>query len=100
MHPHMAPFYVREASFPPVDDAPVLALVKQTALDDDCGSALLRGVENGSKLAPRTSASSRHQVPDSVSPRATCSTSPTAGLTLPPAPPAPSRVRSIVRASR
>jgi hypothetical protein len=35
--------------FPPVDDAPVLAVVKQTALDDGCGPALLWGVGNGSK---------------------------------------------------
>jgi hypothetical protein len=38
-----------KGSFPPVDDAPVLALVKQTALDDGCGPALLQGVGNGSK---------------------------------------------------
>jgi hypothetical protein len=30
---HLAPFYVNEGSFPPVDGAPVLALVKQTALE-------------------------------------------------------------------
>ena len=48
-HPHLAPFYVNDASFPPVDDAPVLALVKQNALDDGCGPALFRGVGNGSK---------------------------------------------------
>ena len=35
--------------FPPVEDAPVLALVKQTALDDGCGPALLQGVGNGPK---------------------------------------------------
>ena len=48
-HPLLAPFYVNAVSFPPVDDAPVLAVVKQTALDDGCGSALLPGVGNGSK---------------------------------------------------
>jgi hypothetical protein len=36
----LAPLYVNEGLFPPVDDAPVLAVVKQTALDDGCGSAL------------------------------------------------------------
>ena len=44
---HLAPFYVNEGSFPPVDVAPVLAVVKQTALDDGCGPALFRGVGNG-----------------------------------------------------
>jgi hypothetical protein len=48
-HAHLAPFYVNEALFPPVDGAPVLAVVKQTALDDGCGPALLQGVGNGSK---------------------------------------------------
>jgi hypothetical protein len=48
-HNHLAPLYVNERLFPPVDDAPVLALVKQTALDDDCGPALLQGVGNGPK---------------------------------------------------
>ncbi len=37
---HLAPLYVNEGLFPPVDDAPVLAVVKQTALDDRCGPAL------------------------------------------------------------
>jgi hypothetical protein len=37
------------ALFPPVDDAPVLAVVKQTALDDGCGPALFWGVGNGPK---------------------------------------------------
>ena len=46
---HLAPFYVNEGLFPPVDGAPVLAVVKQTALDDGCGPALLQGVGNGSK---------------------------------------------------
>jgi len=45
----LAPFYVNEASLPPVDDAPVLALVKQTALDDGCGPASFRGVGNEPK---------------------------------------------------
>jgi hypothetical protein len=49
IHPHLAPLYVNEGLFPPVDDAPVLAVVKQTALDDGCGPALLEGVGNGSK---------------------------------------------------
>jgi len=35
----MAPLSCQEGAFPPVDDAPVLAVVKQTALDDGCGSA-------------------------------------------------------------
>jgi len=38
-----------KGSFPPVDGAPVLAVVKQTALDDGCGPALLQAVGNGSK---------------------------------------------------
>lgn len=42
-HPLMAPLCVKGPSFPPVDGAPVLAVVKQTALDVGCGSALLRG---------------------------------------------------------
>src|SRR5665213_1159894 len=46
---HMAPLYVNEGLFPPVDDAPVLAVVKQTALDDGCGPALLQVVGNGAK---------------------------------------------------
>jgi len=46
---HLAPLYVNEGLFPPVDDAPVLAVVKQTALDDGCGPALLQVVGNGSK---------------------------------------------------
>jgi len=45
----LAPFYVKEGLFPPVDDAPVLVVVKQSALDDGCGPALLLGVGNGSK---------------------------------------------------
>ena len=49
IHPHLAPLYVNEGLFPPVDDAPVLAVVKQTALDDGCGPALLQVVGNGSK---------------------------------------------------
>jgi hypothetical protein len=47
--PLLAPFYVNEGFFPPVDGALVLAVVKQAALDDGCGPALLQGVENGSK---------------------------------------------------
>ncbi len=39
----MAPLCVKGPSFPPEDGAPVLAVVKQTALDVGCGSALLRG---------------------------------------------------------
>ena len=46
---HLAPLYVNEGLFPPVEDAPVLAVVKQTALDDGCGPALLQGVGNGPK---------------------------------------------------
>ena len=46
---HLAPLYVNEGFFPPVDDAPVLVVVKQTALDDGCGPALLQGVGNGPK---------------------------------------------------
>ena len=37
--PLMAPLCVKGWLFPPVDGAPVLAVVKQTALDDGCGSA-------------------------------------------------------------
>jgi len=37
---HLAPLYVKGGQFPPVDGAPVLATVKQTALDVGCGSAL------------------------------------------------------------
>jgi hypothetical protein len=48
---HLAPFYVNEGLFPPIDGAPVLALVKQTALDDGCEPALLQGVGNGPKNA-------------------------------------------------
>jgi hypothetical protein len=48
-HALLAPFYVNGPSFPPVDGAPVLAVVKQTALDDGCGPALFQGVGNGSK---------------------------------------------------
>ncbi len=32
-----------------MEGAPVLAVVKQTALDDGCGSALGQGVGNGPK---------------------------------------------------
>jgi hypothetical protein len=39
--PHLAPLYVNEGLFPPVDGAPVLVVVKQSALDDGCGPALL-----------------------------------------------------------
>jgi hypothetical protein len=46
-HPHMAPLCVNRKSFPPVEDAPVLAVVKQRALDGGCGSALVQGVGNG-----------------------------------------------------
>jgi hypothetical protein len=49
----LAPFYVNEGSFPPVDGAPVLLVVKQTALDDGCGPALLQGVGNGPRNAGR-----------------------------------------------
>jgi hypothetical protein len=35
--------------FPPFDGALVLVAVKQTALDDGCGPALLWGVGNGTK---------------------------------------------------
>ena len=52
-HNHLAPLYVNEGLFPPVDDALVLAVVKQTALDDGCGPALLQAVGNGSKNGPR-----------------------------------------------
>jgi hypothetical protein len=45
----VAPFCVNEGSFPPVDDAPVLVVVKQSALDDGCGPALFGGVGNGRK---------------------------------------------------
>jgi hypothetical protein len=38
--PDLAPLCVKGAPFPPVDGAPVLAAVKQTALDCGCGSAL------------------------------------------------------------
>jgi hypothetical protein len=44
--PLMAPLCVKSAAFPPVDGAPVLAPVKQTALDCGCGSALGQGVGN------------------------------------------------------
>ena len=47
---HLAPFYVNEGLFPPVDDAPVLVVVKQSALDDGCGSALFRGVGHGVEI--------------------------------------------------
>jgi hypothetical protein len=40
-HDHLAPLYVNEGLFPPVDGAPVLVVVKQSALDDGCGPALL-----------------------------------------------------------
>jgi hypothetical protein len=43
----MAPLCVKSAAFPPVDGAPVLAAVKQTALDCGCGSALGQGVGKG-----------------------------------------------------
>jgi hypothetical protein len=36
----MAPLCVKGTTFPPVDSAPVLAAVKQTALDCGCGAAL------------------------------------------------------------
>jgi hypothetical protein len=39
----------RRVLFQPFDGAPVLAVVKQTALDDGCGPALLWGVGNGPK---------------------------------------------------
>ena len=44
--PDMAPLCVKSAAFPPVDGAPALAAVKQTALDCGCGSALGQGVGN------------------------------------------------------
>jgi hypothetical protein len=44
--PDLAPLCVKSAAFPPVDGAPVLAPVKQTALDCGCGSALEQGVGN------------------------------------------------------
>ena len=40
------PSVSRGATFPPVDGAPVLAPVKQTALDCGCGQALGQGVGN------------------------------------------------------
>ena len=43
--PLMAPLCVKGVAFPPVDGAPVLAAVKQTALDCGCGSALGQGEE-------------------------------------------------------
>jgi len=43
----LAPLYVNTVLFPPFDGAPVLAVVKQTALDDGCGPALFSGVGNG-----------------------------------------------------
>ena len=45
----LAPFRVKGCRFRPRDDAPLLAVVKQTALDDGCGSALVEGFGNGSK---------------------------------------------------
>ena len=45
----MAPLCVKGVAFPPVDGAPVLAAVKQTALDCGCGSALGQGVGNAAK---------------------------------------------------
>ncbi len=47
--PLLAPLCVKGGSFPPREGAPVLAVVKQTALDDGCGSALGQGVGNGPK---------------------------------------------------
>jgi hypothetical protein len=44
--PDLAPLCVKGAAFPPVDGAPVLATVKQTALDCGCGAALGQGVGN------------------------------------------------------
>ena len=45
----VAPLCVKGVAFPPVDGAPVLAAVKQTALDCGCGSALGQGVGNAAK---------------------------------------------------
>jgi hypothetical protein len=46
----MAPLCVKGSfSFPPIEDAPALAVVKQAALDDGCGLALARGVGNEPK---------------------------------------------------
>src|SRR6266536_4830554 len=39
----MAPLYVKRVSFPPRECAPVLAVVKQTSLDNGCGPALIEG---------------------------------------------------------
>jgi hypothetical protein len=47
--PHLAPLYVNTVLFPPFDGAPVLAVVKQTALDNGCGPALFWGVGNWPK---------------------------------------------------
>src|SRR5688500_11228822 len=49
--PRMAPLCVRGWSSPPREYAPVLAVVKQSALDVGCGPALIEGVGNGSKNA-------------------------------------------------
>jgi hypothetical protein len=43
----MAPLCVNACSFPPVEGAPVLAGVKQIALDVGCESALGQGAGNG-----------------------------------------------------
>jgi len=52
VHPNLAPLCVKRASFPPCECAPVLAAVKQKALDRGCGPALAggggSGAENGS----------------------------------------------------
>jgi hypothetical protein len=45
--PHLAPLWSSRGTFPAVDDAPVLAEVKQTVLDVGCGSARLAGAGRG-----------------------------------------------------
>jgi len=45
----MAPLCVKSVAFPPVDGAPILPAVKQTALDGGFGSALGQGIRNAAK---------------------------------------------------
>lgn len=47
--PDLAPLPVKSVEFPPVDGAPVLAVVKQTALDGGCGAALRGDKASGTR---------------------------------------------------
>ena len=55
----MAPLCVKGIAFPPVDGAPVLAAVEQTALGCGCGSALWAPADGQGSPWPPTASRSR-----------------------------------------